>query len=47
MKCAALVLAIVVSSGTLVGPERAQPVPVKTLKVTVLSTMLAGDPGRR
>ena len=46
MKCAALVLAIVVSAGTLVRPERVQPAPVKTLKVTVLSTMLAGDPGQ-
>ena len=46
MKCAALVLAIVVSAGTPARPERVQPVPVKTLKVTVLSTMLAGDPGQ-
>jgi 7,8-dihydropterin-6-yl-methyl-4-(beta-D-ribofuranosyl)aminobenzene 5'-phosphate synthase len=46
MKCAALVLAIVVSAGTPARPERVQPAPVKTLKVTVLSTMLAGDPGR-
>ena len=46
MKCAALVLAIVVSAGTLVRPERVQLAPVKTLKVTVLSTMLAGDPGQ-
>ena len=46
MKCAALVLAIVVSAGTPARPERVQPIPVKTLKVTVLSTMLAGDPGQ-
>ena len=46
MKCAALVLAIVISAGTPARPERVQPVPAKTLKVTVLSTMLAGDPGQ-